>query len=803
MESHPTIQLPPLPANTPILEAAGRGLLWFATGLFLLALVSSFFAKSRRLTNPAFVGGCVSILSALGLLIWLTVNKQYQFEYVFSHSDNWLSFDKRIAATWGGQEGSFLLWASASALFGILSLRSVGVYQRAYVAAYSLILAGLSSILVFESPFRLWKPPAEVASFFAGKMPEDGAGLTPALINKWMVIHPPVMFLGFGSLTVLYALGVAGFLRRDFGTYVQLIRPWALVSLALTGIGLCMGGFWAYETLGWGGFWMWDPVENAALVPWCLVAALMHGLFVQATSKKWTVFNASLGAFALISFIYGTFLTRSGFLGDSSVHSFAEMDRSALQLLISMGAGAILLLIGSAIYYKLGTRNEQPSTLREPVTRLNLHNAYSAATTLLISTGLVSAIGMSVPLFMSIAGQKPKVVEEALYHKVVTWVFIPTVILMGIGPYLSWRGIKGRELAQRLFATVCLTSGFIGVGMLLTRFIPLDLSLTPADQTNFPFGIKVPTLIWVFFLAGVCLFGLSANLVRAAELIKKSPSSIGSFLTHFGVIMTVLGLIISRGMEKKQEATVQLGRPATVLGYRVSLDKMSSTLLERENQVGFKLEGRDQTFKLNPVLFYTESRNGEEPSPTVRPAIRHFPLHDLYFTVFPMVFEATGETPFKVGEKRQFEGTVIKYVKMTREGEVGVMGTKFGAHLEFQNPDGSVSHITPKFEISDSGPIRIPAESGDYFVYLMGMDAADKSVRIQLHYKNPIFPIEIFYKPMTGMVWWGAGIMTFGGFLAAWFRRRDARAALKSATPAIEEPEAPESAESEVPTAVS
>ncbi len=779
MDNHPELSWPALPAHTTYVEFLGRGLIIASIILFALAIFGWVRApkspRSERFGKISFTLGSLTIFGAFLVLVWLVFNRQYQFNYVFRHSDNWLPDGKRIASLWGGQEGSFLLWAVMAAFFALVSVPFTEHYRRWYSITYASFLAGLGGILTLESPFKLWQAPADLGNFAVGKMPPDGAGLNPTLVNWWMQIHPPTIFTGFGSLTVLFAFAMAALLHGDMQRWAKLIRPWALIALSFTGLGLCMGGFWAYETLGWGGFWMWDPVENVALVPWLIVAALIHGLFVQVARGKWAIGNALFAGLSFISFVYGTFLTRSGFLGDTSVHSFASMDRNVLWLLTSVGTASLAVLIGATIYRMVKLRSEGPSGELDEVSKLNLQNAYTGSTLFLTLFAVASGVGMSIPFFLSLGGNEPKVVEEGLYNKVTPWLFIPTVLLMAAGPYMSWRGVPTKVLLNRLSTALALSFGFLGVGMFLLRTVPTGMGPKFTDTVTL-LGQSFPLIPWVLFLSWICLFGIMANVVRIVEIMRRSPMGIGSFLTHIGVITTLLGLIVSRAFQQKVEFQVQQGRPAEALGYSMTFERiLGENFMERENRVEFSMVGRGEDLKVSPILFYTDRNPEEDPAPTVRPFILHRPLHDIYITLYPMVVDATEGTDFDIGSKRQFEGHVIEYVELVREGEAGATGTRFGARLKVLTPDGQTLEGTPQFEITENGPRRIRAEIGDYFAELVSMDAATKSAQIKLYYKHPVLPMEMYYKPLPGLVWWGTGIMTVGGLLAAIQRKRAIR----------------------------
>lgn len=778
MESHPTINWPEPAAWAMTLGSTGRILILLAGVLFLLSATlyvrNSKAHEPPKLARKLFVAGAFGFFGAFAVLITLLITKQYQFVYVFKHTDNLLpDLGYRIAAAWGGQEGSFLLWACTSALFSVLAIGRTGRYQPWFGFTCAVFLAALAGILSYESPFNL-VAMKDLLGFDPGKImvPPDGAGLTPALLNYWMKIHPPTIFLGFGSLTVLYAWAVAALITGDLKTWLQPVRSWALVSLTLTGIGLIMGGFWAYETLGWGGFWMWDPVENASMVPWLCVAAFIHLLFVAIAQSRWLIGTAVIGGLGFLAFNYGTFLTRSGMLGDTSVHSFAEMNRQALWLLTGLKITAAVALIGLAFWRGARYRKsgEMPRE-HEPISFWNLKNAYAGGATLLVSMAVTCALGMSVPLFMSLQGQQPKVVEEFLYNRVMTYMFLPTVILMGIAPFLTWRGQPRNVLAQNLINILGLTLGFLGIGIFMLRGIPQGMELPPDAKTSFGF-MSVPTVLWVLILSFFCLFAIIANLYRIVEIARVKRTSIGSFLTHVGVIVALLGLIVSRGLQRKEQFQVQQGAPAVALGYVVNLEGTEGDFFTRENKVKVRFNGRGESFVAQPTLFYTDRGEGE-PQPTVRPWIRHGALHDKYVSIFPMAYQASDPFKMKEGQVTRFENIAIRYDKLVREGQAGQAGTSFGAKLTVEHPVHGQVVLTPKLQLTGNGPpIPVRAQLFDeYWIMLDSMDAKDRSVTLEIQYYHPIFPLEIYYKPLPGLVWWGAGIMTFGGFLAAWQRR--------------------------------
>ncbi|MEQ1821554.1 MAG: cytochrome c biogenesis protein CcsA [Fimbriimonadaceae bacterium] len=766
---HSKIDLPITPSWALFLgEKLGAGLVLFGVACFALAFLQQVSGKQLKI--PFFALGCIAIFGTFFSLATLFVTDQFAYEYVFKHSEKVNQTPYKIAAVWSGQQGSFLLWATASAIFALLALRSVGEYRRGFLATVSLFLGSLMAILNYETPFGVGR--------FNGiaYIPPDGNGLAPSLNNYWVVIHPPTIFLGFGSLIVLFGFAVSALIRKDYEDWVPRARPWAMVSLSILGLGLCMGGFWAYETLGWGGFWMWDPVENVSFVPWIMVVVLVHGLIVQVTKKKWAITNLLLAGLPFLAFVYGTFLTRAGFLADVSVHSFATMEKSAHKVLLILLWTTLLGFLGLWIW-RAATTKSTPKPAPSP-----RENGYVAGMVMLSLMAVATAVGMSVPLFQALRGQTVKVVEEHLYHVVLSWFFVPIMLLMAVVPFLAWRSMTLREFVNRILNIVSVTLGVTGTSLFIFKSDVIGVSPDPAGKIATSFG-QLPLFGWIMTLFGLCTFVAIANLWRAAELFKRSKPSTGAFIAHIGVAVAMAGLIVSRGFERVQEYFVQPG--VTAIGTKPLGPKLAAELVidknwdftKRDNKVEFKLTGDGHTFIAKPGLYYVGD------SPMVWPSIQKSWSHDMYVVVHQIEDQVNDPTKAKPGETIELRGPVwatfqekvykIKYLEMIREGEAGVAGTSFGAKLQVTNQDGQVSIVTPKLIVGKAGPTSVEATLDEEFkIEFKRMDAADKSVDLALKYVRPVFPLQVIYKPLTSLVWLGVGILTFGGLLAAWNRRR-------------------------------
>jgi len=748
------------------LGIAGRCLIWFAIAAFAFAafgwLVAPWFS---RLIKPAKVGFSIGALCLFGAFVILGVlfaTNRLEFEYVWKHGDGTNPLQYRIAGIWSGQEGSFLLWACTSALFGILAVRKTEAYRRWFTFGYAVFLGSIAGILAYESPFGL--------NLLDGQpvIPISGIGLAPSLINYWVVIHPPTIFMGFGSLTVLVCFAFAALVSGRFTEWIPMVRPWALISLTLVGVGLCMGGFWAYETLGWGGFWMWDPVENVSFVPWVLTIAFVHGVMIQVARNRWTILNLLLGGLPFLLFVYGTFLTRSGVLGDTSVHSFADMDKVALKVLLGF------LVVSSLVFFGLWAwraiqfmrSNTEPDA---PVRGIQREGLQRSGTIFLAVLGLGAALGMSVPLFMNLTGMKPKVVDESVYHSILTWAYIPLMFVMGATPLISWRGLKFTEFGKRMFGMICVTFMLTGLTMVVISISPWTRTFGSDRVVSLPLGIKIGSVTWVVFLVSLSYLVIVAGSWRGVELFKRSKMTIAAFLAHAGLALLMMGLIISRGLEQSQRLVVLQAQGDKGLGFNVAYKGQTSNSADRNNKVLFQLTRGTERFVASPGFYYTQQ--GDQQEAVTRPFIRHYPFYDIYVALQAPQAEE-GELTVPLHETVTIDRFVVTYEKKTQQGQPGTPGAKFGAVLKVRDGNSS-RELNPTIELSNGGLVDHPVDFSPGISVSVGrVDAATGSVLLKALFKDAAYPIQMFYKPMVMLVWLGTGIMALGGFMSAFYRRR-------------------------------
>jgi cytochrome c-type biogenesis protein CcmF len=329
------------------------GHLFVITSFFAALLASyGYWEASRKnqlsttswltFSRIAFGIHALSVFGVVASLFAIIYNHRYEYHYAWSHSSNHLPVYYMISCFWEGQEGSFLLWIFWHALLGIILIKVNNKWEAPVMSIFMLVQAFLASMIIGivipylntkigSSPFILMKesmPDLPVYQMRPDFIAEDGNGLNPLLQNYWMVIHPPTLFLGFALTVVPFAYCMAGLWKGWTKEWIRPALPWALCGAVILGTGIMMGAYWAYETLNFGGYWNWDPVENAVYVPWLILVAAIHLMISyknSGTALRITVIMVTL-SFLLI--LYATFLTRSGILGNSSVHSFTDLGLS-------------------------------------------------------------------------------------------------------------------------------------------------------------------------------------------------------------------------------------------------------------------------------------------------------------------------------------------------------------------------------------------------------------------------------------------------------------------------------------------
>nr|MDQ3395556.1 cytochrome c biogenesis protein CcsA [Bacteroidota bacterium] len=374
---------------------------------YKLTTVDEIAKKSwRKYATSVFYIHGAAILGIAVTLFLIIYNHYFEYHYAWSHSSKNLPVEYIISCFWGGQEGSFLLWMFWNAVLGIVLINTNNFWKGPVMTVFSLVQAFLASMIlgvvildlkIGSSPFILLRDALSDPIFALNPdfVPEDGTGLNPILQNYWMVIHPPTLFLGFATTLIPFAYCISGLWIKKYSEWVRPALPWALFSAMVLGVGILMGAYWAYETLNFGGYWNWDPVENAVYVPWLVLVASYHTMITYKNSSSALKTSIILVVATFILILYATFLVRSGILGDSSVHSFVDLGLSG-QLLIYLFTFLAISIIFIAKAWK-----HIPSSQKEVSTYSREFWIFIGATTLCLM-GFQVLVPTSIPVFNSI-----------------------------------------------------------------------------------------------------------------------------------------------------------------------------------------------------------------------------------------------------------------------------------------------------------------------------------------------------------------------------------------------------------------
>ena len=499
------------------------------------ALVIYFYAAQReddnllKWGNWLFVAKGIFMVIASALLVNLIFNHEFGYYYVYNYTSADLETKYLWSAFYAGQEGSFMIWILFSWIVGFGLMKWT---RKPYKAPVLFFLALTQAFLIFmvvgweiadvklgSSPFRTFAdqfPDIPIVRSNPDFAPENGKGLNDLLKSPWMVIHPPILFLSFALMTVPFCFALASLWKRKYDAWVGPALPWTLGANVMLLTAIFLGGYWAYVTLSFGGFWAWDPVENASLVPWLMGTAGIHTMIIQ---RKSSIAQKSSILFAILAYmmiVYETFLTKSGILGSSSVHSFVDLGLYN-QLLIFM-----LVITGVGLGMFFYRYKELPSPKKESKILSREFVTFAGAMMLFI-LGLVIILGTSSPIIGLLFAERPTPPEISFYNEWSMPIAIIMAVLTVIGQYLFWKKYDLESLASALINPLLVTSALTMAGIFFG-------------------GVKDLYYMLFFFTGTFAVVGNGFVLVR---LLKKNPKLIGGTITHIGFGLLLIGSLAS------------------------------------------------------------------------------------------------------------------------------------------------------------------------------------------------------------------------------------------------------------------
>ena len=542
----------------------------------VLPLLGAHYGRREFLVlaRPAAQTTFLLLAIAFGTLAWSFYVNDFSVLYVAEHSNSQLPVIYRLGAVWGGHEGSLLLWIFLLGTWTILVAQLSKALDEFMVARVIGVLGLVSSglllfVLTASNPFERLLPAAQ-----------DGRSLNPLLQDPGLVFHPPMLYMGYVGFSVAFAFAIASLLSgRLDAAWARWSRPWTTAAWIFLTLGIALGSWWAYYELGWGGWWFWDPVENASFIPWLVGTALLHSLAVtekRGGFKSWTVLLA-ITAFSLS--LLGTFLVRSGVL--TSVHAFATDPRRGIFILIFLS-----LVVGSslALYAWRAPKNTLGGkfSLSSRETFILLGNVF-----LVVAAGSV-LLGTLYPLLIDALHLGKISVGPPYFNSVFVPIMVPLLVLMGVGPWTNWKNTDLMSVIKRLWS-----AGLVAV--IAGVAIPLVMG-----QFTWLAGLGFLLAFWIIASGAL-------QILRQLKLGKPTRSFIGMQIAHLGIAVFVIGVTMVGAYQEEKDVRMLAGDTVSVGGYQIQLQGV-------ERVPGPNYQAMRGTFTLskngiNQATLYPEKRN--------------------------------------------------------------------------------------------------------------------------------------------------------------------------------------------------
>ena len=792
----------------------------------IVAALSSLFNLQKQnnqlllQSKISFLMHGFSVFAIIGLIFYMMINHFYEYQYVWSHVSDELPFKYIFSAFWEGQEGSFLLWMFWHVILGLVVVWKSDKFEPGVIAVISIMEIILISMLlgryfdfgftdfkIGTNPFALLRNETQDTLF---NNPDylkfiKGTGLNPLLQNYWMTIHPPTLFLGFASTIIPFAYAFSGYARKDFRDWIHPALSWSLFSGATLGLGILMGGAWAYEALSFGGYWAWDPVENMSLVPWLMMIGGIHTAFIAKNTGR--SLNATYWMFAIsfILILYSSFLTRSGVLGDTSVHAFTEMGLETQLLLM------VLTFIGVSSTMFFVRRKEVPSFKKEESIYSREFWLFIGSLVFVFSSVLIS-FTTSIPVYNKIFGWINEITgidtsgliktaptdPIAHYNKYQIWIGILLCLFSALTLWLRYRDNEYSDrwklfLKRLIFAlgfsaimtyltTVWLDNLYIWFHLLLTfsAYLTIYLSVDYAIAM-FRYNKKVLSSSIAHFGLGLMMIGIIASGVDK-RIISKSYTSQGIIEAPEGEIQN--NLLLYKGLPDAMDDYVLTYVSDTTMNHM----RVFTVDYGRVNTEGDIVE----QFQLKPNILYDKNKTKIEAS---NPGTKRY-LHKDVFThisalamtqMAPMMQDDTlkyDSYKVKLGDSIIVDKYVIKINTINPNPEHRFLppfkqvAAALNTTVYRINRDGKISpprEAIPIYYLIADKEKNIPADLADWNLRLRfsKIDPVNEGFTLDVtkHLPNDEYIVlEAIVFPGINLFWLGTLLMIAGLFVGMLFR---------------------------------
>ncbi len=746
----------------------------------------------KKLGRIAFSIDVISVLTTFFIIYYLISNHRFEYFYAWNHSDKSLNTGYLLASIWEGQEGSFLLWTIWHGVLGLVLIRTAGKWEAPLLTVISVVQVCLATMLigiyVFDvkigsNPFiltRIFYQDMQVfpANYLSMAGMQDGNGLNQTLQNYWMVIHPPVLFLGFASTLIPFSFAVAGLWKKDYGGWIKAAFPWTLFSAAILGLGIMMGAMWAYESLTFGGFWAWDPVENASLVPWLIIVAGIHTQLIYNStghSLRPTYFFF-LAGFVLI--LYSTYLTRSGDLADTSVHAFTNLGLN-WQLRIFF---LLFLILGLTLY--ISRYRKIPNIIKEENSYSREFWMFIGSLILFLSAGFI-IIFTSLPIVNKIfntnyaVGSEP----EFFYNRIQIFVIIVLGVLTALTQYLRYRNTVKKTFGKKIILPTILA---IVIAALISYYGEIDYN---------KFGPGYLAAIHLALFAAV--YTVVGNTGYIWTGLKGKLKAAGASVGHVGFGLFLIGILIASskqeilsvnmlnplnfGPDSKNKGTENLtlfqGIRTDMGKYWATykLDSIDSHEKIRYFQIEMEKKATGEKFMLHPNII--KNTKGDKNFSN-NPDTKHYWNRDIYTYVNYAETMNQDEDTAQFRSHAVMPGDTIFYSNgyillekvvpnpVTDRYKFGAGDTAIMAQLKIVSSDGRTESANPLFYVRNN---EVRRELDTVFSQGLAIGLANvvdnKHIGIIVKESTrmtPFIALKIIQFPFINLVWLGTVLMILG-----------------------------------------
>ena len=730
------------------------------TFIFLVISIAAYYQYYKTHEETAnkiarysfYISSGLIILQGI-LLMWGLLSHQYQWAYVMQYSSNSLSTFYLVSTFWAGQEGTFVLWLIFGVIYGWIVIRLRSEDEPLVMIFMNLVQAAIVIILIKKNPFEyIWN--VQPNAFPVGASIPDGNGLNPLLQDPWMIIHPPILFAGYSSTMLIFAFAMTALIKRDYDTWIKRAFPFAVfVGLSL-GAGIILGGYWAYTTLGWGGYWGWDPVENSSLIPWLTSLALIHGIVIQNKQGGMKKTNIFLALTTFILVLYGSFLTRSGVLTDFSVHSFGASEVSQYLLVF-----VVVFTLISLIFFVI----KIPEIKGEKVNAefFTRENFTLFGVMVLLIFAVLTFVGTSSPILTSFFGEASNVSTD-YYNTLAAPIAMLIALLLAITPVLSWR----KNSPEKINSVIVHAVLSVVLGIVI-----------------FFLGMKDIQSLIITILS---LFAILVSGHLVFSMIKKKNYHFGGLLAHLGIGLMIIGIITSSVYDKAVKTTLPLGEKKTVFGYELEYAGRIPAA-DGKDKVYVKINGEDSYAK----FYWSEYSRAYMVSPSVRNQL----LQDLYVSPIQII-PAGGDNNTQDSHKHitleknkdiNWKGYILTlqgYDMNAQDMMSGANDMGIAALIHVLNKEKNIDEvIKPLIQIAGNqkkvSHVELPGSPVK--IYINGINVENKSLDLAIidpegkqekqNGQKELLAAEISVKPLINILWLGTIIMVIGFFFSLYHRR--------------------------------